>query len=150
MLKITNKRDVLAGLLFIAVGASALWIGKDLRMGTPVRMGAGFFPTILAGLMILLGLVTAASALRSADEATPRMMWRPLVVVAGSVALFAFLIDGAGLALTCLIMVVLSRLARPGHPWGETLLLALGTSIAAAAVFYYGLGLRFPLWPQLG
>ncbi len=56
MLRITNKRDFLAGLMFIAIGVAALVSGRDLRMGTAVRMGAGFFPFVLTGVLILLGL----------------------------------------------------------------------------------------------
>jgi hypothetical protein len=150
LLKIANKRDFLAGLMFVGIGVAALIVAKDLRMGTAVRMGAGFFPTILTGAMVLLGLFIMVTAVRSSEEAAPHLAWRPAVVIAGSVALFAALITAAGLALTTFLMVVASRLARPGHPWKETLLLAFGVTVVSAGVFYYGLGLQFPLWPQLG
>jgi hypothetical protein len=42
--------------MFIAIGVAALVSGRDLRMGTAVRMGAGFFPFVLTGVLILLGL----------------------------------------------------------------------------------------------
>ena len=148
MLKITNKRDFLAGVMFVAVGVAAMVAARDLRMGTPVRMGAGFFPFALTGLLILLGLVIMASGLRSEDETRVRFAWRPLILIPFAVAVFAFLINTAGLAITTVIIVVLSRLARPGHGWTETILLALGATIAAAGVFYYGLGLTLPLWPE--
>ena len=115
MLKITNKRDFLAGVMFVVVGVAALVAARDLRMGTPVRMGAGFFPFTLTGLLILLGLVIMASGLRSQDETRVRFAWRPLIVIPAAVAVFAFLINTAGLAITTVVIVVLSRLARPGH-----------------------------------
>lgn len=150
MLKITNKRDVLAGLMFIAIGVAALVAAKDLRMGSAVRMGAGFFPIVLTGILILLGLVIAASGLRSSEETGVRLAWRPLVVIPVAVAVFALLINSAGLAVTTALIVVLSRLARPGHAWPETALLALGVTALAALIFSYGLGMNLPLWPSLG
>ena len=149
MPKITNKRDFLAGLMFAGVGAVALAIASTYRIGTPVRMGPGFFPIILTGLLILLGTSIMASALKSGEVALPRLVWRPLLVVTGVVAVFAFLVNTAGLALTTMIVLIASRLARPGYPWAETLVLAIAATIVTAAVFYYGLGLQLHLWPQL-
>ena len=150
MLKIANKRDFLAGLMFVAIGVAALIAAKDLRMGTGVRMGAGFFPFMLTGLMIVLGVAVMASGLKSSDETSVRLAWRPLLVIPAGVAAFALLINTAGLVLTTLVIVLLSRLARRGHPWKETIVLAAGLTAAAAIVFHYGLGLNLPLWPQLG
>ena len=36
------NRDVLSGLVFVVIGAAALWIGRDYAMGTPFRMGPGY------------------------------------------------------------------------------------------------------------
>lgn len=149
MLKITNKRDFLAGLMFVVIGVGALIAAKDLRMGSPVRMGAGFFPFALTGLLIVLGLVIMAYGLRSHEETRVGFSWRPLIVIPIAVAVFALLISTAGLAITTALIVILSRLARPGHAWTETVLLALAASILTAAVFYYGLGLNLPLWPDV-
>ena len=84
------------------------------------------------------------------EAAAPRLAWRPLLVIAGSVALFAVLLDRAGLVLTTAGIVALSRAGRAGHPWRETLLLAGGAALGAALVFRYGLGMQLPLWPDLG
>ena len=92
----------------------------------------------------------AWGGLRSGEAAAPRLAWRPLLVIAGSVALFAVLLDRAGLVLTTAGIVALSRAGRAGHPWRETLLLAGGAALGAALVFRYGLGMQLPLWPDLG
>jgi Tripartite tricarboxylate transporter TctB family len=150
VLRIANKRDFLAGLMFVGFGVFAMIAAKDLRMGSAVRMGAGFFPYILTGILILLGLAIIVSALRSSEVTSPRLAWRPLLIIPATVALFAVLINNAGLVLTSLAIVILSRLARAGNPWGETLVLAVGAAIVTAGLFHYGLGLNLPLWPQLG
>ena len=95
-------------------------------------------------------LVVAWGGLRSGEAAAPRLAWRPLLVIAGSVALFAVMLDRAGLVLTTAAIVALSRAGRAGHPWRETLLLAGGAALGAALVFRYGLGMQLPLWPDLG
>ena len=148
--RIANKRDVLAGLMFVGIGLGALAVATGYRMGTPVRMGAGFFPVLLSGLLVFLGVVVAWGGLRSGEAAAPRLAWRPLLVIAGSVALFAVMLDRAGLVLTTAAIVALSRVGRAGHPWRETLLLAGGAALGAALVFRYGLGMQLPLWPDLG
>ena len=127
--RIANKRDVLAGLMFVGIGLGALAVATGYRMGTPVRMGAGFFPVLLSGLLVFLGVVVAWGGLRSGEAAAPRLAWRPLLVIAGSVALFAVMLDRAGLVLTTAAIVALSRAGRAGHPWRETLLLAGGAAL---------------------
>ena len=109
--RIANKRDVLAGLMFVGIGLGALAVATGYRMGTPVRMGAGFFPVLLSGLLVFLGVVVAWGGLRSGEAAAPRLAWRPLLVIAGSVALFAVMLDRAGL-----VPQVLSRATVPFGP----------------------------------
>ncbi|HXH02889.1 MAG TPA: tripartite tricarboxylate transporter TctB family protein, partial [Candidatus Competibacteraceae bacterium] len=64
--------------------------------------------------------------------------------------LFSQVIHVAGLVLTTAALVVVSRLARPGYAWRETLALTAMLTVLCVAVFHYGLGLQFPLWPNLG
>ncbi|MCU0908987.1 MAG: hypothetical protein MUF73_16465 [Rhodobacteraceae bacterium] len=48
--------DTAAGALFVVLGAGFAWFGRGLEIGTTFRMGPGYFPLVLAGLLILLGL----------------------------------------------------------------------------------------------
>ena len=48
---IRGQQDFWSGLLFVGFGAVALVIGRDYAMGTAMRMGPGYFPMILAGLL---------------------------------------------------------------------------------------------------
>ena len=47
-MRIKNGQDFATGLLFIAVGLAALWIGADYHMGTAQRPGTGVLPRILS------------------------------------------------------------------------------------------------------
>jgi len=62
---IQKPRDVIGGLVVIAIGAGFFLSGQELEMGTSFRMGPGYFPTILSILMIGLGAVIAVQALRA-------------------------------------------------------------------------------------
>ncbi len=51
-----NRKDLLAGAIFIAIGlAFAIDALIELPLGTAFRMGPGYFPLVLAGLLMLLG-----------------------------------------------------------------------------------------------
>jgi len=142
-----DKTEFLSGLLLIGFGSGALLIARNYRMGTAFRMGPGYFPVVLALLLIAIGIVVALSAFRSGEGKVPRVAWRPLFVVTGATALFGLIINGAGLLLTTLALVVASRLARPGYPWLETAILSVALSALCAGIFHFGLRIQMPLLP---
>jgi hypothetical protein len=55
-LRIKAPKDFWAGLMFIGFGAFfMIWALTHYQMGTAVRMGPAYFPTVLGGLMVFLG-----------------------------------------------------------------------------------------------
>jgi len=68
-------------------------------------------------------------------------------MVSAAVALFGLILKGAGLLLATFAMVVVSRLARPGYPWIETVVLGVALSVLFAAIFYFGLRIQMSLLP---
>jgi hypothetical protein len=55
-LRIKAPKDFWAGLMFIGFGAFfMIWALAHYQMGTAVRMGPAYFPTVLGGLMVFLG-----------------------------------------------------------------------------------------------
>ena len=142
-----DKTEFLSGLLLVGFGSGALLIARNYRIGTAFRMGPGYFPVVLALLLIAIGIVVALSAFRSGEGKVPRVAWRPLFVVTGATALFGLIINGAGLLLTTLALVVASRFARPGYPWLETAILSVALSALCAGIFHFGLRIQMPLLP---
>lgn len=149
-MSIRNKKEFLSGLLLVGFGLSALLIALNYRMGTAFRMGPGYFPVMLASLLILIGLIVGASALKPGEVKIPRVAWRPLIMVSGAVALFGLMLKGGGLLIATFVMVVVSRLARSDYTWLETILLGVAISVISAVVFYFGLRIQMPLLPTLG
>ncbi len=146
-MQIRDKRNFLAGLLLVAFGLGALLIARTYTMGTAFRMGSGYFPAMLASFLIVIGLIVACLAFRSGEVKLPKLAWRPLIMVSAAVALFGLIINGAGLLLATFAMVVVSRLARPGYSWIETVVLGVALSLLFTAVFYFGLRIQMPLLP---
>jgi hypothetical protein len=148
IVRIGNKKDFLSGLMLVGFGLAVLLLARSYWMGTAFRMGPGYFPVILALLLMVFGIITAGIALRSGKEvAIPKLAWRPLFVVSVTIVLFGLLINGIGLLVMTFALGVVSRLARPGYPWGETAILSAAISAACAAVFYFGLRVQIPLLP---
>jgi len=146
-MQIRDKRNFLSGLLLVGFGLGGLLIARTYKMGTAFRMGSGYFPVMLASLLIAVGVIVAVLALRSGEVKRPRLAWRPLIMVSAAVALFGLIINSAGLLLGTFAMVVVSRLARPGYSWIETVVLGVALSVLCAAVFYFALRIQMPLLP---
>jgi hypothetical protein len=61
-MKIRNAKDFWAGLMFVAFGLGFALIARSYQMGNAVRMGPAYFPTVLGGLLAILGAVILARA----------------------------------------------------------------------------------------
>ncbi|MGH8702959.1 MAG: tripartite tricarboxylate transporter TctB family protein, partial [Burkholderiales bacterium] len=92
-----NNRDFLAGLLFIVLGELAVVFARDYPIGSTMRMGPGYFPTVLGGILFLFGVYLLLRGVRSGDKVKGEWGWRPLALIALSIVLFGFLLDRAGM-----------------------------------------------------
>jgi hypothetical protein len=144
-----NPKDLWAGVLFVVLGVGAMVVARRYPFGGPANMGPGFFPTLLGGLLALLGAATALRGLRFTltREEAPAFHWRPLLVVLGAIVLFGLLLQPLGLALTSALLVLASRGAAPDFRWREAGVSALALTVFTALVFVWGLRLPVPLWP---
>lgn len=87
---IKNRRDFVAGLLFALLGVAYAWAASLHEIGSPNDMGAGFFPLVLAALLLLLGgwLVFKSLTLEAVGGgALGDMAWGPLLGVLLALAL---------------------------------------------------------------
>jgi hypothetical protein len=145
--KLNNQKDFCAGLLFVAIGATAVAIARGYQIGTTMHMGPGYFPVLLGVILIALGLVIAARALWTAEvERLPRIPVRPLLLVTLSVLVFALAFDRFGLIPAIVAAVLVSCLAGHEFRWREALPLAALLAAASVLIFHVGLGLPFVLW----
>lgn len=146
MLRVKSPQDLGAGLLFIAIGGLGLYLAKDLNFGSARSMGPGFFPTWLSGLVIALGIITAARSLVLAGPPIGRLNLRPLLFILAAVVLGGFLIDKFGLAIALVAMTAVAALSRADTKWAEVLALGVIMAVVSVVVFVYLLGQPMPAW----
>jgi hypothetical protein len=139
-----NPTDLLTGLLFIGLGGGFVLIAGDYRLGSAHQMGPGYFPTVVGGLLALLGVVLALRSQIGARGELERFSWRPLAIVITAIVLFGVTVRGAGLVPAIAILTVVSLSAS--DRFGPMIAIVLATVLATFswAVFTYGLGLPLP------
>lgn len=142
-----SKTNLQAGLLFASIGLVALILSRDYTLGSAARMGPGYFPTLLSGILLVLGLIIGIRAIWQPGPEPKAFKPLPLFIMITSVVLFAVLVDRVGIAVATVVLTVGARLAAPQRRWLEVLLLAIALSTAAVVIFGYGLGIPFVLWP---
>lgn len=153
---VKNPKDVAAGFVLIALAAFFAWQAIDLPMGRAIRMGPGYFPMILAGLLALFGLIVLAGGLAVPTEGEhelglSRWPWQALALVTAAVVIFGLGIRPLGLGPSMGLAVFLSALASRKFHILTGLVSALIMVAFSWAVFIKGLGLPLPLLgPWLG
>jgi uncharacterized membrane protein len=142
---VMNNKDVWAGLLLIAVGAAAMFTARNYGFGTAVRMGPGFFPIILGGVLIVFGLYMLASGLRQPEKIAGSWSLRALIILPLSLVLFGVLMEHGGFVPAMIVLIFGSATASTEFKLVEVLLFSLGLTALSAAVFVWALGLPYPL-----
>ena len=148
MKRILRSADVQSGLLFIALAALTLWLSSNLRMGTAMRMGPGYLPSLLSYMLFGLGVLTCLVGVLKPETSTERWYLRPLLAVLAALVIFAFGIDALGLFVTTALVVVAASLATPDSRPIEVAAVALGLGAFSTALFVKALSLPIPAWPQ--
>ena len=146
-MEIKAPKDFWAGLMFIAIGLGFAYAAQEYPMGTAVRMGPAFFPTVLGGLLALLGLVLLGKSTAITGEGVPQFHFRPLAIILLALVLFGLLLRPFGIAAAIISLVVVAVLAAGRMKVQKVLLLAVGLAFFSVLVFHYGLGLPFKIWP---
>ena len=145
-IEIRSNRDFWAGVMLIVTGATSVIVARDYAFGTSVRMGPGYFPSVLGGLLVLFGLYLVASGLRSNEKIEGGWSLRALVVLPLSLVMFGLLMEYAGFVPALMVLIVGSAAAGSEFKLIEALLLAAGLTVFAVGLFIYGLGLPYPLF----
>lgn len=148
---ILKNERVMAGMFFVLVGGIALWMAMDLPAGSAKRMLEGYFPRVISGLLILVGVAIAAGGLRAAgaDSAdAPDAGWRPIVFVPLAMLSFGACIETLGLIPSIFIAVAILACSEEKRRWSETLLLGAVLSAIVYVIFVWALGLPLLLLPS--
>lgn len=141
-LKVSNEKEFWAGLVFMLIGAAALSQIPDYKIGRPTNMGPGYFPMLIAIVLVLLGAVAAFRGLTTERaERIGRWPIAPLVFVTLGALAFAFLLERAGLALAVLALITSSCYGRLWRKPIEVALIFVVMLILTIGIFIYGIKL---------
>lgn len=151
--RVLARKNVLAGLMFIAVAAFGLFVSRHYPIGTALRMGTGYVPRLLLWILMGLGVAILVQGLREKEAArtTAPSAWAqlvPIIVVTASLVAFALSVERLGLVLSILLLVGIGALAAPGIKAWEALAAAAGLIVLSWTIFILGLGLTIPIWPD--
>lgn len=131
--------------MFIAVGGGAILLARDYAFGSALRMGPGFFPTVLAGILVLFGLYVLARGLGRPQRIQARVSLRALVMLPLSLVLFGILMERAGFVPALVGLVFGSATAGREFKLVEVFLLTVVLTALSVGIFIWGLGLPYPL-----
>lgn len=147
-MRIRSPRDFFAGLVFMAIAGGFIWLALGYRYGTAQRMGPGFFPIWVGGLLGILGFIVTARSFVIKGPSIDRIGWRELVVTLIAVAVFGLALTHFGLVAAILALVLVGAMADSAARPLETIALAVLLAAFSVAIFVYLLGLPLQVWPQ--
>jgi hypothetical protein len=134
--------------MFAGTGAFFVaWSLTYYAMGSAVRMGPGYFPVVLGGLLVLLGAGILVKSLALDGPKVAAFHFRPLLLVALAVVAYGYLMKPGGLVVATAAAVFIGALAGNEFKWKEVLVVAAVLVIFSWLVFVKGLTLPFPLCP---
>jgi len=141
-----DNKDFLAGLLMIGMGAVAFTMALDYPFGSALRMGPGYFPRVLAGILIAFGLYVGLRGLRNPEKVEGVWGWRALALITAAFWAFGWLMDRVGLIPSLVVLFFVSAFAGHEFRIKEVIILTVLMIAFAWAVFIYGLGLPYQLF----
>lgn len=145
-----RTKDFWAGAVYLVLGLATVIFARDLSMGSAARMGAGYFPTLLGGILAVLGLVSLGRGLARPGELVGRIHLRPILVVIGATFFFAATIRLLGMAVALPAAMLIAATASSRFRLAPLPLLGLAAfTIFCVLVFVQGLGVPLPMFGSL-
>jgi putative tricarboxylic transport membrane protein len=141
------SQDSVLGLFFALTGCIALWIALQYPFGTAGRMGPGYFPVIIAGLLVATGIFVLIRSVAAATDPLPGFRWKPLLMVPAAIFIFGLAIEPLGLLPAVFLLLVVSAMTSVKFrlDW-KAFAGALAFSGLCAALFVELIGLPMPVF----
>lgn len=139
--------DVVAGAIFVLIGGAFVVGSLSYSLGTPLRMGPGYFPLAVGAIMTALGLAIVVKGLVAGELiAFGVVPWRAITAIVLAVLFFGFTVRRLGFVPTSAVTALLTTLAssRVRPLWAVAV--AAGLTVGATLIFVVGLQLRIPLF----
>jgi len=145
------RKDVLAGLMFIAVAALGLWLSRNYSVGTALRMGTGYVPRLLCWILLTIGALTFVQGLIAGEEigsTDNSQWWRPFIFVPLSLIVFALAIERLGVVIATLMLVAIGAVAGQSMRIVEVAITGVLLVALTVGIFVWALGMPISVWPE--
>ena len=160
-MSIKSQKDFASGVMFIVTGVAFAWNSATAhQIGSAAQMGPGYFPLVLALVLVLLGsfILFFSLVVETPDGGViGEIAWRPLFCILGANLLFGFMIGGVpsagipplGLMVAIYALCGLALLADPAaFSLRRWLVLSTVLALGSFLVFIQLLKLTLPVWPE--
>jgi hypothetical protein len=140
-------KDLLAGLVFVGFGLAFSIGATSYDIGTALRMGPGYFPLVLGGILVVLGIVIIAKGFVAGEGAElGQIPWRPMAFIVAALLFFGATIRGLGVVPAVFVTALIAGFSgrRSGLIW--PVVIAVGLTIVSVVIFVEGLQLPLPLF----
>lgn len=133
----------LCAAFFIGLGLFFAYQSLGIDLGTAFRMGPGYFPLILALILVVLGVVVLIDAIRVESEPIGHIAWRGIFFILPAPIFFGLTVRGLGFVPSIFLTGLIAGFASQKMKPSVALLLAAGLTLFTVIVFSYALGLPF-------
>lgn len=144
--RLTQNKDFLAGLLMVVFGGIAFYMALNYPFGTSLRMGPGYFPRVLAGMLVAFGLWIGLRGLRIGEKVEGVWGWKPLALITVAFVAFGWLMERVGFIPSLAVLIVIAAFSGHEFRWKEVIVLVIALVLFAWGVFIYGLGMPYRLF----
>ncbi len=148
-----NVKDAASGAIFILIAAWFAFQTQELQVGTPLRMGPGFFPLLLAAVLALLGaIILVKGVLKGKPSEMTGVPWRGGVLILLAPIVFGFVVRGfaplaippLGLVPAVALAILIASFASRRTTVFMAVTMTVLLTIFCLAVFQKLLGLPIP------
>jgi Tripartite tricarboxylate transporter TctB family len=140
-------KDVLAGVTFIGFGLAFAVGATTYEIGTALRMGPGYLPLVLGGLLVLLGIFIVAKGFVAGEgAAVGRIPWKAALTIVAALLFFGATIRGLGVGPAVFLTALLAGFSgrRPGVV--APVVIAAGLAVTSVLIFVVALQLPLPIF----
>lgn len=145
-----HRLDQFVALLLIVFGTYLIWSGDQLGFMQGTTPGAGYFPALAGGLLVILSIVNLLRSLMGREDVRSRMSRIDIVkfaTITAAMLVFVVIAPFLGITIaTMLLMAAIGLIIQPSLQPRFLVRLALTSVLAPlACLFIFGHLLRVPL-----
>ncbi|KQV81577.1 tripartite tricarboxylate transporter TctB family protein [Rhizobium sp. Root1220] len=138
-----DSTNALCGAVFVALGGFFVYQSLTLELGTALRMGPGYFPLVLAIILMVLGAIVLVQSMRLEGEPIGPIAVRGMAFILPAPVFFGLTVRGLGFIPSLFLAALIAAFASTRMKAPMAVVLAAAITLFSVIVFSYALGLPF-------